>query len=180
MCISHVVLNRSRYGSGMPNKANNNSFQSLGCEGLLTFVSRFPVMDLPVRPWHSGPMRHRHPVRQLLLAIVLSHVLAIQGLLLAASGGLAFAAASAGGLTLLCSGATPANDDGTGSPLDQSKHRDCLDACLSARTSGESPQTSAILPLSAANERSDAPQEASLAAVSRARAFLARAPPNLT
>lgn len=123
-------------------------------------------------------MRGRCSLRKLLLTIVLSHVLAIQGLLLAASGGLAIGNNIGDGITEICSGAAFANGQGT-DPGGQNKHQDCLSACLSNRASGEPPTATAFLPLPAVYESWPVPQDAYLSPISEARAFLARAPPVL-
>lgn len=136
-------------------------------------------VDVQPRAWHSRQMRRRRSIRQLLLTIALSHVLAIQGLLLAAGGSLALAGMSGEGIGLICSGAAPANDDGTG-PSGQNRHPDCLSACLSAPTSGEPPALGVSFTFCARYGRPDVLQETTLPARSQARAFLARAPPTLT
>lgn len=136
-------------------------------------------VDVQPRAWHSRQMRRRRSVRQLLLTIALSHVLAIQGLLLAAGGSQALAGMSGEGVGLICSGAGPANDDGT-SPSGQNRHRDCLSACVSAPTSGEPPAIGVSFSFLARYGRSDILQETTLPPISQARAFLARAPPILT
>lgn len=125
-------------------------------------------------------MRHRRSIRQLLLTIALSHVLAIQGLLLAASGSLALGGMSGEGIAFICSSAASANDneDGTG-PLGQAKHRDCLSACLSAPASSEPPAIDVVFTRSARYRRAHVLQDVTLPPISQARAFLARAPPVL-
>lgn len=137
-------------------------------------------VDLQTWAWHSRRMRHRRSIRQLLLTIALSHVLAIQGLLLAASGSLALADASGEGASFICSGAASANDNADGTaPLGQTKHRDCLSACLSAPAAGEPPATGTAFTRPAHESRSHILQDMSLPVISQARAFLARAPPAL-
>lgn len=137
-------------------------------------------MDVPFRAWHSRQMRRRRPIRQLLLTIALSQVFAIQGLLLVTAGALATSAtADAGGIGLICSGA-PFQGDRDTSPLDQTEHHDCLGACLLSRAAGEPPVIHFVFWLPARHTRSDIPQEPALSPISRAAAFLARAPPMLT
>lgn len=123
-------------------------------------------------------MRGRRSLRKLLLTIVLSHVLAIHGLLLAASGGLAIGRGIGDGIPEICSGAAFANGQGT-DPGGQNKYHDCLSACLSSRASGEPPANLAFLTLHAVYGPWPVPGDAYLPIISQARAFLARAPPVL-
>ena len=124
-------------------------------------------------------MWHRHSIRQLLLTIVLSQVLAIQGLLLAVSGSLAVAGAGSVGVGAICANAALPNG-GWNDPLGPDRHQDCLSACLSGRTSGEAPSPAAFLAPPVPHECWSASQGMTLLAISQARAFLARAPPMLT
>jgi len=126
-------------------------------------------------------MRRRRSIRQLLLTIALSQILAIQGLLLVTAGALATSAtADADGVGLICSGA-PFQGDRDTSPPGQTGHHDCLGACLLSRAAGEPPPViHFVFSPPTRHERSDIPQEPALSTISRAAAFLARAPPMLT
>lgn len=125
-------------------------------------------------------MWHRHSIRQLLLTIALSQVLAIQGLLLAVSGSLAVAGVASERFGAICANAVPANGDGT-NPPGQNRHQDCLSACLSSPISGEPPpRAAAFLTPPAPAELWSTPQQTPLLGIAPARAFLARAPPMLT
>ena len=124
-------------------------------------------------------MRYRRSTRQLLLTIALSQVLAVQGLLLAASGGLAVAGTASEGIGAICASAATADGDGT-NPPGQDRHRDCLSACLSGPTSGEPPSAAAFLTPSVPQGLWSVPRETPRLDVAQARAFLARAPPKLT
>lgn len=126
-------------------------------------------------------MRDRYSVRRLLLTIVLSQVLVIQGLLLAWSGTLAIVGGAAGGLSAVCYGAASANLNVDGSPLKSDTHRDCRSACLMGHVAGE-PSDDRVLSL--ARFTTYQPflvlRETALLAILRKPAFLARAPPMLT
>lgn len=137
------------------------------------------IMDVPCWPWHSRAMRERYPFRRLLLTLVLSQVLVIQGLLLAWSGTLAFAG-GAGGLGTICSGAAPAspNDDGSG-PLAPKADHDCLSACLMNHTTALPSDDRLWLALPTFYALSAVSRETTLAAILRDQVFLARAPPRL-
>lgn len=137
-------------------------------------------MDVPFRAWHSREMRDRCSVRRLLLTIVLSQILAIQGLLLAWSGTLAFAG-GAGGVATICSGAaaTSLNDSGD-VPLVPRLGHDCLSACLMSHATGEALSEGAPLALLTVYARSAVSGETPLTAILRKPVFLARAPPTVT
>lgn len=138
-------------------------------------------MDVPSRAWHSREMCNRHSVRRLLLTIVLSQVLVIQGLLLAWSGTLAFAG-GAGSLGTICSGGgAPAssNDDGSGPFAPRADH-DCLSACLMSHTAGAPLREGGSLTLPTVYAHSAVSRETTLTAILREPVFLARAPPTLT
>jgi len=124
-------------------------------------------------------MWHRHSIRQLLLTIALSQVLAIQGLLLAVSGSLAVAAGAGKGIGAICASVAPANDGNT-NPLGLDRHQDCLSACLSGRTSGEPPSATVSLTPPVHYGRWLSLPELTLLAFAQDMAFLARAPPMLT
>jgi hypothetical protein len=134
-------------------------------------------MDVPLRAWHSRQMRRR-PIRQLLLTVVLSHVLAIQGLLLAVSGGLAAAGTAGGGIGAICSAAST-NDDGP-NPSGQSGYHDCLSACVANQVSGEPPANTALPTHPMLDGGRSVPQQTTLPVYSQTNGFLARAPPMLT
>lgn len=137
-------------------------------------------MDVPSRAWHSREMRDRCSVRRLLLTIVLSQVLAIQGLLLAWSGTLAFAS-GAGGLGTICSGAAPASlNDSGGAPLVPRAGHDCLSACLMSHTTGGPLNEGVSLALPTLYACSVGSRETALTFILREPVFLARAPPTLT
>lgn len=125
-------------------------------------------------------MRDRYPFRRLLLTIVLSQALVIQGLLLAWSGTLAFAG-GAGSLGTICSGAAPAslNDTG-GAPLVPRAGHDCLSACLMSHTTGRASGEGGSLTLPTVYAHSAVSRETTLTAILREPVFLARAPPTLT
>ena len=126
-------------------------------------------------------MRDRYPFRRLLLTIVLSQILAIQGLLLAWSGTLAFAG-GAGSLGTICSGGgAPAslNDDGSRQLAPIADH-DCLSACLTGHTTGMLSDQGIPLALATIYARSVVARETTLTVVLREPAFLARAPPMLS
>ena len=135
------------------------------------------IVDVPSRAWHSREMRDRYSVRRLLLTIVLSQVLAIQGLLLAWSGTLAFAG-GAGGLGPICSGAASASlNDSGGAPLVPRTGSDCLSACLMSHTPSDEGVSLVIPTLYACSAVS---RETPLTVILREPVFLARAPPTLT
>ena len=124
-------------------------------------------------------MGSRRSIHQLLLILALSQVLAIQGLLLVTAGGLAAArTAGAAGIGPICSGAPTINDKNTDLP-GQTEHHDCLGGCLLNRAVGGPPIAGFVLALLPRHELSDLPQEPALSKISRAAAFLARAPPML-
>lgn len=125
-------------------------------------------------------MRDRYPFRRLLLTIVLSQVLVIQGLLLAWSGTVAFAG-GAGSLGTICSGGTSAssNDDGS-APLAPRADHDCLSACLMSHTTGGPSGEGGSLTLPTVYAHSAVSRETTLTAILREPVFLARAPPTLT
>lgn len=136
-------------------------------------------MDVPCWAWHSRAMRERYPFRRLLLTLVLSQVLVIQGLLLAWSGTLAFVG-GAGGLGTICSGAAPAslNDDGSG-PLAPKVGHDCLSACLMNHTTALLSDDRLWLTLPTIYALSAVSRQTTLTVVLREPGFLARAPPRL-
>lgn len=137
-------------------------------------------VDVPSRAWHSRKMRDYYSLRRLLLTIVLSQALVIQGLLLAWTGTLAFAG-GAGGFGAICAGAAPAssNDDASG-PLAPRADHDCLSACLMSHAAGGSFYESVSLALRMVYARSAASHEITVIAILREPGFLARAPPVLT
>ena len=138
------------------------------------------IVDVPSRAWHSREMRDRYSVRQLLLTMVLSQILAIQGLLLAWSGTLAFAG-GAGGLGPICSGAASASlNDSGGAPLVPRAGPDCLSACLMSHTTGTPSDEGASLALPTLYACSAVPRKTTLTVILREPVFLARAPPMLT
>lgn len=120
----------------------------------------------------------RRPIRELLLTVVVSHVLAIQGLLLAVSSGLAIADMANQDISAICSVATSANDEAP-NPPGQRQHQACLSACLSGPSSGEPPVSAVFLMPGALSGFVPVAQQTILPAISKARAFLARAPPML-
>jgi hypothetical protein len=125
-------------------------------------------------------MRDRCSVRQLLLTIVLSQVLVIQGLLLAWSSTLLFAG-GAGGLGTICSGSAPANlNDSGGVPLVPIAGHDCLSACLMSHSTGALLNEGSSLALPTRYARSTVSREKALTVLLREPVFLARAPPTLT
>ena len=124
-------------------------------------------------------MRYRRSTRQLLLTIALSQVLAVQGLLLAASGSLAVVGTASEGAGAICANAVPPNSDGT-NPPGQNRHPDCPSACLSGPISGEPPSAVAFLTPLVPQGLWSAIQATPLLGIALARAFLARAPPMLT
>jgi len=126
-------------------------------------------------------MRDRYSVRRLLLTIVLSQALVIQGLLLAWNGALAIAGGTAGDLGGICFGSVSAPAGADGSPLKSNPHHDCRSACLMGHVAGE-PSDDRIPSLARFTayalflvSRDKIPP-----AVLRKPAFLARAPPMLT
>lgn len=124
-------------------------------------------------------MRNRHSFCRLLLTIVLSQVLVIQGLLLAWSGTLAFAG-GAGSLGTICSGAAPASQNDTGgAPLVPRAGHDCLSACLISHTAGAPLGEEGSLTLPTVYAHSAISHETTLTAILREPVFLARAPPKL-
>ena len=123
-------------------------------------------------------MRNRHSFSRLLLTIVLSQVLVIQGLLLAWSGTLAF---GAGSLGTICSGAAPTSlNDSGGAPLVPRAGHDCLSACPMSHTAGVPPGEGGSLTLPTVYAHSAVSRETTLTAILREPVFLARAPPTLT
>lgn len=140
----------------------------------------FRPVDVPSLAWHSRQMLHRSPVRQLLLTIVLSQVLVIQGLLLTWGGTLAIAGGT-GGLGAICYGAKLQSDGETErGPREHGPHHDCLSACLMNHTTAPPPDKG----ISQASPTLYAPpavsRETALIAILREPVFLARAPPMLT
>lgn len=163
---------------GVPNKANNNSFYSFCPDSFWDRFRRFLIMDVPLRAWHSRQMR-RCPIRQFLLTVVLSHVLAIQGLLLAVSGGLAAAGTAGGGIGAICSAAASTNDDAP-NPSGQSGYHDCLSACVANQVSGEPPANTVLPTHPMLDGGGSVLQQTTLPVYSQTNGFLARAPPMLT
>lgn len=112
--------------------------------------------------------------------MVLSQILAIQGLLLAWSGTLAFAG-GAGGLGTICSGAASASlNDSGGAPLVPRADHDCLSACLMSHTAGAPSDEGVSLALPTLYACSAVSREALLTVILREPIFLARGPPTLS
>jgi hypothetical protein len=124
-------------------------------------------------------MRDLYSVRRLLLTIVLSQVLVIQGLLLAWSGSLAIAGSQRGEFGAICYGAVSVkhSPDETRWPLKQGPHHDCLSACLMSHTEAGLTDNSLSLAIPTVYARFLVGEETTLAAILREPVFLARAPP---
>lgn len=125
-------------------------------------------------------MRDRHSIRRLLLTIVLSQVLVIQGLLLAWSGTLAIGGGAAGNWNAICYSAASVNPNADG-PVRPNPHHDCRSACLMGHAAGE-PSDDRIISLARFTTYAPflAGCQTTLPAIFRKPVFLARAPPMLT
>lgn len=137
---------------------------------------QFRIVDEFAPAWHSRLMPTRGPHCRFLIALMLSHALVIQALLLGWSGALA-AGSRADGLGAICvvSGPLRSNDSDSG-PVKPSEHHDCASACVSAQGT-EPPQPTLLARAHSDFTRVSLPAEAAWLRVSEAHAFSARAPP---
>ncbi len=126
-------------------------------------------------------MLDRHSVCRLLLTIVLSQVLVIQGLLLAWSGTLEIGGGAAGGSSAVCYGLAASGNPNADGPLGPNTHHDCRSACLMGHVAGKPSDDRDFSP---ARLTTYAPflaeRQATLPTNFRKPVFLARAPPMLT
>ncbi len=124
-------------------------------------------------------MRDRYSVRRLLLNLVLSQAMVIQGLLLAWSGSQA-AAGAVDGFSAICSGTiSPSRVVGGTEPGQPVAPHDCFSACLAGQMAG--PPDRMVLPTYAtAYGRVSVSRQVVLPEIERELAFSARAPPGLT
>jgi hypothetical protein len=126
-------------------------------------------------------MRHRHALSRFLVALLLSQVLVVQGLLLAWSGAQALTDGSAdagGGAICSAAAATESHGAGDGQGPAQPSHHDCLSACVAGHAATQTGRVefSRRIAISLQPAR---PSEATRLPLSGGHGFLARAPPVL-
>lgn len=135
------------------------------------------IMDACGRAWHSRAMQKFPSMRRLCLALLLSHALAIQTLVIAWSGAQA-AVLDAGAFTQICKGIQ--SGDRTGDPApnpQQGLHHDCLSACTGGLSALEPQQPDVVLIWRSPSRLNDVARETGSRVAFTTQVFSARAPP---